>query len=85
MHGGFLQVRPDESYGTKVVILADGAARAEDIDEGAAEEAKAKAEQAMREYVAGDTEKYEMAHAQYEQAIAMLRVAHRKRRGGGQA
>src|SRR5579864_3294430 len=40
--GGFLEVLPD-----KVVILADVAERAEEIDEAAAEEARKRAEEAL--------------------------------------
>jgi len=81
VHGGFLEVRPDDVHGTKVILLADAAARAEEIDEAEVEAAKAQAEKAMKDYVAGDQDKYMEAHAQYEQAIAMLRVAHRRRGG----
>src|SRR6266480_2908162 len=42
--GGFLQVLPD-----KVVILADAAERADDIDEQRAEEARRRAQEAMQQ------------------------------------
>ena len=80
VHGGFLEVRPDDVHGTKVILLADGAARAEEIDEQKAEEAKAAAEKAMHENISGDRDAYLAAQANYEQAIAMLRVARRRKR-----
>jgi F-type H+-transporting ATPase subunit epsilon len=82
VHGGFLEVRSDDVHGTKVILLADAAARAEEINEAEVEAAKAQAEQAMQDHIAGDDAKYQEAYAQYEQAIAMLRVAHRRRRHG---
>jgi len=74
--GGFLEVRPE-----RVIILADAAERAEEIDISRAEEAKRRAEQRM-------TEKYEpgfdaaRAEATLQRALARVKVAerHRKRR-----
>ncbi len=74
--GGFLEVRPE-----RVIILADSAERAEEIDISRAEEAKRRAEQLM-------TEKSEpgfdaaRAEATLQRALARVRVAerHRKRR-----
>ncbi len=43
--GGFLEVRPD-----KVVVLADAAERAEDIDRAKAEEARRRAEESVAEH-----------------------------------
>jgi len=42
--GGFLEVRPD-----RVIVLADSAERAEEIDEARAEAAKQRAEQRLKE------------------------------------
>ncbi len=42
--GGFLEVRPD-----RIIVLADAAERAEDIDVSRAEEAKKRAEERLRE------------------------------------
>ena len=42
--GGFLEVRPD-----RIIILADAAERAEDIDVSRAEEAKRRAEERLHE------------------------------------
>lgn len=73
--GGFLQVLP-----TKVVILADSAERAEDIDEARAEEARKRAQQVL-EQGSDDTD---VARAALERAVFRLRVAElRKRRRSG--
>ncbi len=74
--GGFLEVSPE-----RVIILADSAERAEEIDISRAEEAKRRAEQRM-------TEKYEpgfdaaRVEATLQRALARVKVAerHRKRR-----
>jgi F-type H+-transporting ATPase subunit epsilon len=71
--GGFLEVLPD-----KVVILADAAERAEDIDEARAEEARRRAQQLLEEKVEGaDTA---AAAAALERATMRLRVAELRRR-----
>jgi F-type H+-transporting ATPase subunit epsilon len=71
--GGFLEVLPD-----KVVILADAAERAEDIDEARAEEARRRAQQLLEEKVEGvDTA---AAAAALERAVMRLRVAELRRR-----
>ncbi len=67
--GGFLEVMPD-----KVVVLADVAERAEDIDEAAAEEARKSAQDALAQDE-GDAD----AAAQLERAIFRLRVAEVRR------
>lgn len=75
--GGFLEVLPD-----KVVILADVAERADDIDEARAEESRRRAQQALEEAGAGgeDRAALELAAA-LERATQRLRVAElRKRR-----
>ena len=75
--GGFLEVLPD-----KVVILADVAERAEDIDEARAEEARKRAE----ELLAHEPENIEAA-ALLEREVLRLRVAeirrHRRERPSG--
>jgi F-type H+-transporting ATPase subunit epsilon len=71
--GGFLQVLPD-----KVIILADAAERAEDIDEARAEEAKRRAEQALSQPL-GPEESVAAALA-LERAAFRLRVADMRRR-----
>jgi F-type H+-transporting ATPase subunit epsilon len=70
--GGFLQVLPD-----KVVILADAAERAEEIDEQRADEARKRAQQLLEQSDGADVE----ARAALERAIFRIRVAGlRKRR-----
>ncbi len=71
--GGFLEVLPD-----KVVILADAAERAEDIDEARAEEAKKRAQQLLEEKPEGvDAAAATLA---LERAVMRLRVAEVRRR-----
>ena len=73
--GGFLQVLPD-----RVVILADAAERADEIDEARAEEARKRAQQELEKNDGDSAE----ARAALERAIFRLRVAElRKRRRGG--
>ncbi|HEV3123601.1 MAG TPA: F0F1 ATP synthase subunit epsilon [Candidatus Dormibacteraeota bacterium] len=72
--GGFLQVLPD-----KVVILADAAERAEDIDEARAEEARRRAAQVLEQRAPADAETAE-ARAALERAMYRLRVAELRRR-----
>jgi len=71
--GGFLEVLPD-----KVVILADAAERAEDIDEARAEEARKKAQQLLEEKPEGI--EAAAAAAALERAVMRLRVAELRRR-----
>lgn len=73
--GGFLEVQPGV-----VTVLADTAARAEDIDEAAAVEARRQAEHALAERAAGIS--YSVAAAQLAEAMARQRTVEelRKRR-----
>lgn len=72
--GGFLEVLPD-----RVVILADAAERAEDIDEARAEAARHRAEELLADNH-GDAE----AAAMLERSMFRLRVAElRKQHRGG--
>lgn len=66
--GGLIEVLPDQ-----VVILADTAERAEEIDEARAEEARARAEKAMKEKVA-DAESFALFTAKIEKELARLKV-----------
>src|SRR5437879_6028858 len=68
--GGFLEVLPD-----KVVVLADIAERAEEIDEAAAEEARRAAQEAL----AADQTNAEAAAA-LERELMRLRIAEVRRR-----
>ena len=72
--GGFLEVRPD-----RVIVLADTAERAEEIDISRAEEAKRRAEQQLAEKVAPglDTAR---AEAALSRSLIRIRVARRRRK-----
>ncbi len=72
--GGFVEVLID-----KVVILADTAERAEEIDEKRAEEAKKRAEKLLQEK---KTDKREFAAlaAKMEKELARLKVARKRRK-----
>ena len=71
--GGFIEVLPD-----KVVILADSAEHAEEIDEAAAEEARARAQKLLteRRY---DAEEFASLTATLERELARLKVARKKK------
>ncbi len=71
--GGALEVQPN-----LVTVLADTAARARDLDEAAAQAAKQRAEDAIRDR----TDKMEIAEAQAEllRAMAQLRAIDRLRK-----
>ena len=72
--GGFLEVRPD-----RVIVLADSAERAEEIDVSRAEAAKKRAEQRLADrHAAGlDEQRAEMA---LHRAVARLTVAGKVKR-----
>ena len=74
--GGFVEVRPDH-----VIVLADSAERADQIDEQRAEEARERARQALKEKPRGDPEFARMEHA-LRRAEIRLKVAKRKRGAG---
>ena len=74
--GGMLEVQPH-----LVTVLADTAIRAKDIDEAAAIEAKAKAEEALADK-SGKID-YATAQAQLAEAIMQLRTLDRLRKRGG--
>jgi F-type H+-transporting ATPase subunit epsilon len=74
--GGLLEVQPH-----LVTILADTAIRAKDIDEAAALEAKAKAEEALSDK-SGKID-YAIAQSDLAQAIMKLRTLDRLRKRGG--
>jgi F-type H+-transporting ATPase subunit epsilon len=71
--GGALEVQPH-----LVTVLADTAARARDLDEAAAQEAKQRAEEAMR----SRSDKMDIAEAQAElaRAVAQLQAIERLRK-----
>jgi F-type H+-transporting ATPase subunit epsilon len=70
---GILEVQPD-----RVSVLADTVERAENLDEKLALEAKAQAEQAMKN-VHGDIE-YSKAAAALAEAVAQIQAIHKLRR-----
>jgi F-type H+-transporting ATPase subunit epsilon len=72
--GGFLEVRPD-----RIIVLADAAERAEEIDLARAEEAKRRAEERLHERrVPGMDEA--RAEAALRRALVRLQVAERTRK-----
>lgn len=74
--GGFLEVRPD-----RVIVLADAAERAEEIDIARAEEARRRAEERLRErHVPGMDET--RAEAALRRAMIRLEVVQKRRRRG---
>ncbi|MBI5230080.1 MAG: ATP synthase F1 subunit epsilon [Candidatus Magasanikbacteria bacterium] len=75
--GGFIEIKPD---GT-VMILADNAERAEEIDEARAETARQRAEALMKEKITDQVE-YVAISTKLERELARLRVVrkHRNRR-----
>ncbi len=74
--GGMIEVQPH-----LITILADTAIRAKDIDEAAALEAKAKAEEEMSDK-SGKID-YAKAQAELAQAMMQLRTLDRLRKRGG--
>lgn len=74
--GGFIEVLPDQ-----VVILADTAERAEEIDEERAEAARKKAEEVLKTKVA-DAESFAMFTAKIEKELARLKVARKYKKKG---
>ena len=74
IYGGFLEVRPD-----RVIILADAAERAEEIDVARAEKAKRRAEQQMTSRVLSEVDRAQ-AEAALRRSLVQLKVAERKRK-----
>lgn len=72
--GGFLEVRPNN----EVVILADAAEYAEEIDLKRAEEARERAKKIMTEKIQ-DAEEFAEVQASLERSLARIRVAARKK------
>jgi len=78
--GGFLEVRPD-----RIIVLADAAERAEEIDVARAEEAKQRAQEKLTtRRVSGVDEA--QAEAALQRALVRLKAAERvkRRKRGGQ-
>jgi F-type H+-transporting ATPase subunit epsilon len=77
--GGFLQINDD-----RVLILADHAERADEIDAAAAEEARRRAEGALSDAQrSGDSLQVEAARAALRVSMAQLQVVRRRRGGQG--
>jgi len=76
--GGFL-----EFHKNKLVILADRAEKAEEIDLERAEEARKKAEELKKEKISVDDEEYARVAAMIEKEMARIKVAkkHHTRKG----
>lgn len=74
--GGFLQVRPD-----KVVVMAETADLASEIDLETAQRARADAERAL-ESGRGDGADLSAARAELQRALVRIRVAERRHREG---
>ena len=75
--GGFLQVRPD-----KVVVMAETADLASEIDLEKAQEARREAERALEGAAPTDTVDLAAARAQLQTALLRIRVAERRHREG---
>jgi F-type H+-transporting ATPase subunit epsilon len=73
--GGFLEVRPD-----RVIVLADSAERAEEIDEARAEAAKQRAEQRLKERGVTPGLDEARCEAALRRAMARLTVAEKIKR-----
>jgi len=73
--GGFMQV-----YKDKVIVLADTAERAEEIDIARAEEARHRALELLKERGRLSREEFAQAEARLRKAITRIKVAQRYRR-----
>lgn len=76
--GGFVTMHP----GNRLAILADSAERADELDLKAIEEAKARAEELLKEKF-DDEERYADAAAGLARELARLRVVRKHRSRGG--
>jgi F-type H+-transporting ATPase subunit epsilon len=75
--GGFLQVRPD-----RVVVMAETADMASEIDLEKAQEARREAERALEGTAPTDAVDLAAARASLQQALLRIRVAERRHREG---
>jgi len=73
--GGFMEVRPE-----RVIILADAAERADEIDIARAEEARRRAEEAKANAATAGAEAQMAAEAALSRALTRIKVAQRRRR-----
>ena len=74
--GGFVEVRPQ----SEVVVLADSAEHAEEIDVQRAEEAKRKAQELMKNANTMSQEEYAVMSASLQKNLMRLKVAKRAHR-----
>ena len=74
--GGFLEVRPD-----RIIVLADAAERAEEIDSVRAEEAKRRAQERISQHAPGVD--MGRAEAALRRSLARLKVVEKRRRRQG--
>lgn len=74
--GGFAEILPD-----RVTLLADSAEQAEEIDVEWAQQARDRAEQAMREGIPEDSERYAQIEASLRRAQVRIDIS--RRRGTG--
>ena len=74
--GGFAEIRPDQ-----VIILADSAEHADEIDTERAEKARKEAEEAMKAGVSIDAERYAQIDAALRRAQIRIDVSLRRSRG----
>lgn len=75
--GGFIEVRPGQ-----VVVLADTAERAEEIDEARAQEARERARQLMQQQRVAEGTDYAALAARLEKELARLKVVRKHRERG---
>jgi F-type H+-transporting ATPase subunit epsilon len=73
--GGFLEVRPD-----RVIVLADSAERAGEIDVARAEAARKRAEERLKERRAVGLDESRAAEAALQRAVARITVADKMKR-----
>lgn len=72
--GGFIEIRPGQ-----VVVLADTAERADEIDEARAEQARVKAKELMEQEKTVEAEGYAALAAKMEKELARLKVVRKYR------
>jgi F-type H+-transporting ATPase subunit epsilon len=73
--GGFMEVLPD-----RVIVLADAAERAAEIDLERAEAARQRAEERLDKAKAGEIEDFDQAEAALKRSAIRIKVAQRRRR-----
>ena len=75
--GGFIQV-----YKDRVLVLADTAERADEIEETRAEEARARAVTALQQAARGDAQQAEAARIALRRSLVRLNIVRRRQRRG---